>query len=296
MFHSYPTVILRVVFSLPLDPLTSGCHSSAVLQSSVPSFLRIRPSQCHLLWCCSVPLFPSLFQLNFSVAILIAEFFWGTLFGIYLSVFDLSLLSSTLLMYLHAFVILRHISSTTYFHLFRNWSCWKVTVMKQKRHQRRKLRKTKPRSTSQGNIHLVWFKYGLRFTEVIFISEYAILQLWIVRSGLHLVTYLDVGNFCDKSTETALHEICVQLFLRLSVSSKPSQSVSLINKLAWLAGIGKSLENLLKASCKVAQRLIKVAHIFWWRHNNGKQSASAREHWCDVSCDIPYSWFYIYST
>ena len=35
--------------------------------------------------------------------------------------------------------------------------------------------------------------------------------------------------------------------------------------------------------------MIKVAHIFWWRHDNRKQSASAREHWCEVSCDIPYS-------
>ena len=25
------------------------------------------------------------------------------------------------------------------------------------------------------------------------------------------------------------------------------------------------------------------------RHDNGKQSASAREHWRDVSCDVPYS-------
>ena len=25
-----------------------------------------------------------------------------------------------------------------------------------------------------------------------------------------------------------------------------------------------------------------------WRHNNRKQSASVREHSCDVSCDIPY--------
>ena len=32
----------------------------------------------------------------------------------------------------------------------------------------------------------------------------------------------------------------------------------------------------------------KVAHIFWWYHHNRKQSASAREHWCDVSCYIPY--------
>ena len=27
--------------------------------------------------------------------------------------------------------------------------------------------------------------------------QYAISQLQIVRSGFHLVTYLDVGNFCD---------------------------------------------------------------------------------------------------
>ena len=59
-------------------------------------------------------------------------------------------------------------------------------------------------------------------------------------------------------------------------SSKPSQYVSLIYELAWLAEIGKSEENLLKTSCKVAP-LTKVAHIFWWRHDNRKQSASARE-------------------
>ena len=32
-------------------------------------------------------------------------------------------------------------------------------------------------------------------------NEYAISQLRIVRSGLHLVTYLNVGNFCDKRAE-----------------------------------------------------------------------------------------------
>ena len=68
-------------------------------------------------------------------------------------------------------------------------------------------------------------------------EECARLQLRFVRSALHLVTYLalhlvtylDVGKFCDKSTETTLHEIYVQLFLRFSYSSKPSQSVSLID-------------------------------------------------------------------
>ena len=68
--------------------------------------------------------------------------------------------------------------------------------------------------------------------------QYALSQLRIVRSGLHLVTYLAVGIFCDKSTETTLHEICVQVFLRFSNSSKPSQSLYLIYELAWLAGIG----------------------------------------------------------
>ena len=56
--------------------------------------------------------------------------------------------------------------------------------------------------------------------------QYAISQLRIVRSGLHLVTYLDVGNYCDKRTEQTLHEICVQGFLRFSDSNNPSQSVS----------------------------------------------------------------------
>ena len=77
-------------------------------------------------------------------------------------------------------------------------------------------------------------------------------------------------------------------FLRFSDSSKQSQSVSLIYKLAWLAGTLKSEENLVKTSCKVAP-VIKVAHIFWWRHDNRKQLASACDLWCDVSCDIPYS-------
>ena len=125
------------------------------------------------------------------------------------------------------------------------------------------------------------------FLFLLLMLQYAISQLRIVRSGLHLVTYLDVGNFCDKSTETTLHEMCVHVFLRFFDSNKPSQSVSLIYVLAWLAGIGKSDKNLLKTACKVAP-LIKVAHIFWWRHDNRKQSASARERWCDVSCDIPY--------
>ena len=34
--------------------------------------------------------------------------------------------------------------------------------------------------------------------------------------------------------------------------------------------------------------MTKAGHIFWWRHDNWKQSASACEHWCHVSCDIPY--------
>ena len=62
--------------------------------------------------------------------------------------------------------------------------------------------------------------------------EYAISQLWIVCLGLHLVIYLDVGNFCDKRTEKTWHEICVQGFLRFSDSNKPNQSVSLIYELA----------------------------------------------------------------
>ena len=70
-----------------------------------------------------------------------------------------------------------------------------------------------------------------------------------------------MGNFCDKSTETTLHDICVEVYLRFSDYSKPSQSISLIYELAWLAGIRKSEENLLKTSCKVAP-VTKVAHIF----------------------------------
>ena len=46
-------------------------------------------------------------------------------------------------------------------------------------------------------------------------NQYAISQLRFVRWGLDLVYYLDVGNFSDKSTEITLHEICVEVFLRL---------------------------------------------------------------------------------
>ena len=81
----------------------------------------------------------------------------------------------------------------------------------------------------------------------LFVIQYAISQLRFVHSGLHLVTYLDVGNFSDKSTERTLHEIIsVQVFLKFSDSSKPSKSVLLIYELAWLSGICKSEENLLE--------------------------------------------------
>ena len=100
-------------------------------------------------------------------------------------------------------------------------------------------------------------------------SKYVISQLRIVRSGFHLVTDLDVGKFCDKSTKTALHEICMQIFLRFSDSSKPSKSVVLIYKFAWLFGFRESEKNLLKTSCK-AVSMTKVAHIFWWRHDKQK--------------------------
>ena len=123
---------------------------------------------------------------------------------------------------------------------------------------------------------------------LVWYNQYAISQLQNVRSGMHLVTHVDVGNFCNKSTKTTLHEICVQDFLRFSDSSKPRQSLSLLYELAWFAGISKSEKNLLNSSCKVAP-VTKVAHILWWPHNNRKQSASADERWCDISCDIPYS-------
>ena len=69
-----------------------------------------------------------------------------------------------------------------------------------------------------------------------------------------------MDNFCDKSTETTLHEICAQVFLRFSDSSKPGQSVSLIYELVGLTVIRESEDNLFKISCKVAP-VTKVAHI-----------------------------------
>ena len=74
----------------------------------------------------------------------------------------------------------------------------------------------------------MWGKH----TSIVVFCQYAISQLRIVRSGLHLVTYLDVGNFCDKRTEKTLHEICMQGFLRFSDSNKSNLSVSLIYEFA----------------------------------------------------------------
>ena len=55
-------------------------------------------------------------------------------------------------------------------------------------------------------------------------KQYAMSQLRIVRSDLHLVTYLNVGNCYDKSLETTLHEICVQVFLFLDFPYPASQA------------------------------------------------------------------------
>ena len=43
--------------------------------------------------------------------------------------------------------------------------------------------------------------------------QYAISQLWIVRSGLHLVTYLDVDNFSSKSQKQLYMKFVCKFFL-----------------------------------------------------------------------------------
>ena len=82
-------------------------------------------------------------------------------------------------------------------------------------------RKYRPPLSCRSKTKLRWQNGKMRL-------QYAISQLRFVRSGLHLVTYLDVGNFSEKSTETTLHAICVRIFLRFSDSSKPGQSVPMI--------------------------------------------------------------------
>ena len=82
-FLSFFTVLLHVVLGLPLALLPSGCHPSAVLQSS-PPLLRMCPSQFHLLLMSqlmySVEISPSLFRLGYYVAILSSEVFSSILF------------------------------------------------------------------------------------------------------------------------------------------------------------------------------------------------------------------------
>ena len=124
-------------------------------------------------------------------------------------------------------------------------------------------------------------------------QEYAKSQFLSVCSGLHLVTYLDMGNFCDKTTETTLHEICVVVFLRFADSSKPSQPVFLINEWARIAGINKSEENLLKTSCKVGPPTT-VAHILMTSRQ--VKPIGAREYWCDVSCKWNHAMFVVRSS
>ena len=83
-----------------------------------------------------------------------------------------------------------------------------------------------------------WMDKMMDINEMV---QYAILQLRIVRSGLHLVTYLDVGNFCDKSTETIYMKFVCNFFLDFPIPASQARSELLIYKLAWLAGIRKSI-------------------------------------------------------
>ena len=43
-------------------------------------------------------------------------------------------------------------------------------------------------------------------------KQYTMSQLRIVRSDLHLVTYLNVGNFCDRSLETIYMKFVCKFF------------------------------------------------------------------------------------
>ena len=91
--------------------------------------------------------------------------------------------------------------------------------------------------------------------------QYAISQLRIVRSVLHLVTYLDVGNCCDKSTETTLHEIRGQVFLRFPIPLTQCYPYRQFTNWLGLLEPVNQRKNLLKTSCKIAL-VTKVAHIF----------------------------------
>ena len=116
------------------------------------------------------------------------------------------------------------------------------------------------------------------------LGEYFISQLRIVSSGLYLVTYLDVGNFCDKSTETTLHEICVQVFIRFSNTSQPKQSVSLIYELAWLAGS----VNLRKTCSK-----LHVRFLLWPKFPTYFDDVTTIENNRQVSLNIDATFIYI---
>ena len=52
-----------------------------------------------------------------------------------------------------------------------------------------------------------------------FILQYAISQLRIVRSGLHLVTYLDVGNFATKAQKNLYIKFVCKFFLDFPIQA-----------------------------------------------------------------------------
>ena len=68
------------------------------------------------------------------------------------------------------------------------------------------------------------------------------------------------ATFATKAQKQLNMKFVCKFFLDFPIPA--SQCVSSIYELAWLAGIRKSGENLLKTSCKAAP-VPKVAHIFY---------------------------------
>ena len=131
------------------------------------------------------------------------------------------------------------------------------------------------------------------FLLCVCLNEYAISQLQIVRSGLHLVTYLDVGNFWDKRTEKTLHEFVCKVFLDFPIATSQTNLYrQFTNWLSLLESV-----NIRKTCSKLHVRLILWSKLPTYfddvttiemtsRHS--KTIGKCAWTWGDVSCDIPY--------
>ena len=119
-------------------------------------------------------------------------------------------------------------------------------------------------------------------------SQYAISQLVVfsITNRLFRFAFSHLSRCEQLSWQKHKKQLYMcKFFLRVRFpdSSKPSQFISLIHELTWLAGnpeIWGKLAKIFMSGCSCDQ---SCPHILMT-----SRSASARGRWCEVSCDILY--------